>query len=184
MIGWDEDIKKKLGRCGQNVFIGKYCTIVYPELLFLGDNVRIDPHCHITTRLEMAGDNFVGAHCIFSGGAVHKITFGKGSFMGYNSELYCASEDYSGEFGMIGDCWFENKIDHGDIEFKDYGGIASGVMVWPGVTIPEGCAIGARSMVRRKDYLVPWSVYWGNPLQLHKTRPHDPPKIKLKDRWL
>ena len=43
-------------------------------------------------------------------------------------------------------------------------------MVMPGVKIPEGCTIGAKSFVYSKNNLQPWSVWIGNPLNLHKQR--------------
>ena len=53
MAGWNEDIKKELGYCGNNVVIGNYTILTNPKNVFLGDNVRIDPFCLITTALEV-----------------------------------------------------------------------------------------------------------------------------------
>jgi acetyltransferase-like isoleucine patch superfamily enzyme len=43
-------------------------------------------------------------------------------------------------------------------------------MVFPGITIPEGCTIGAKSLIHSKNELKEWSIYLGNPLQFHKER--------------
>ena len=43
-------------------------------------------------------------------------------------------------------------------------------MVFPKVTLPEGCAIGAKSLVYTKNDLQQWGVYLGHPLKLHKPR--------------
>lgn len=43
-------------------------------------------------------------------------------------------------------------------------------MVFPNVTLPEGCAIGAKSFIHTKNNLQPWGVYIGNPVELHKPR--------------
>ena len=56
MIGWNEDIKKTLGSCGTNVFIGHNVIFTNPSEVHLGNNVRIDPFTLITTKLTV-GDN-------------------------------------------------------------------------------------------------------------------------------
>jgi acetyltransferase-like isoleucine patch superfamily enzyme len=40
----------------------------------------------------------------------------------------------------------------------------------PGVTIPEGCTVGAKSFVYTRNELTPWAVFIGTPPVLHKTR--------------
>ena len=87
-----------------------------------------------------------------------------------NGKLFCASEDYSGEEGPVNEFWGNNKIYRGDITLKDYSGIASDAMIFPGVTIPEGCTVGAKSFIHTKNDLQPWGVYLGNPAKLHKPR--------------
>ncbi|MBC8551134.1 MAG: hypothetical protein H8D23_15930 [Candidatus Brocadiales bacterium] len=170
MIGWNEDIKKELGSCGENVYIGHNTIFTNPANVHLGDNVRIDPFCLITTALEVDSYAQICSHAVLGGGAQHKITLGKWNFIGYGSKLFCASEDYSGDFGPVNEFWGDNKIFRGDITFQDYAGIASDVMVLPGVTLPEGCTIGAKSFVYTKNELYSWSVMLGNPLKYHKSR--------------
>jgi len=46
--------------------------------------------------------------------------------------------------------------------------VASEAFVGPGVTIPDGCVIGARAVV--SGVLEPWSVYAGNPAKKVKLR--------------
>ena len=170
MIGWNEEIKKELGSCGENVFIGHYVIFTNPKNVHLGNNVRIDPFTLITTALE-TGDNIqICSHAVLGGGSNHKITLGDWVFIGYGSKLFCASEDYSGEFGPVNEYWGKNKIFRGDITFENYSGIASDVMVMPSVKIPEGCTVGAKSFIYTKNILEPWNVYLGNPLALHKPR--------------
>jgi len=170
MIGWNEEIKKNLGFCGKNVFIGHNTIFTNPKNVFLGDNVRIDPFCLITTALQIDSYVQICSHVVLGGGNKHKITLGKWNFIGYGSKLFCASEDYSGEFGPVNEFWGNNKIFRGDITFKDYSGIASDVMILPNVTLPEGCTIGAKSFVYSKAVLKEWAVFIGNPLKFHKDR--------------
>lgn len=170
MIGWNEEIKQHLGSCGENVFIGHNVIFTNPSNVHLGNNVRIDPFTLITTALE-TGDNIqICSHAILGGGKTHKVKLGNWSWIGYGSKLFCASEDYTGEYGPVNEFWGNNKIYRGNITFNNYSGIASDVMVFPDVTLPEGCAVGAKSFIHTKNSLKPWGVYIGNPAELHKTR--------------
>lgn len=170
MIGWNEEIKKELGYCGNNVYIGKNTFFTNPKNVFLGDNVRIDPFCWITTGLKTGNNIQITSHVVLGGGSKHDIILGDWCFIGYGSKLFCASEDYSGDYGAVNEYWGNNKIFRGNITFNSYSGVASDVIVMPGVTIPEGCTIGAKSFVYTKNDLTPWSVWIGNPLKFHKSR--------------
>jgi acetyltransferase-like isoleucine patch superfamily enzyme len=170
MIGWNEEIKNDLGYCGENVYIGQNVVFTNPEHVILHDNVRIDPFTLITTALEVGRYVQICSHAVLGGGSDHKITLGDWSFIGYGSKLFCASEDYSGDEGPVNEFWGSNKIYRGNITFKDYSGVASDVMVFPGVTVPEGCTVGAKSLIHTKNNLSEWGVYIGSPPVLHKTR--------------
>lgn len=169
-MAWNEEIKKELKYCGENVYIGNYTIFTNPKEVVIHDNVRIDPFSLFTTKLEL--DNYVQicSHVVFGGGNQHTIKMGKWSFAGYGSKLFCASEDYTGEFGPVNEFWGNNKIFRGDITISNYAGIASDVMLFPGVTIPEGCTVGAKSFVHTKNNLTPWSIFIGNPIEFHKFR--------------
>lgn len=169
-MAWNEDIKKELGACGKNVFIGHHVIFTNPSQVFLDDNVRIDPFTLITTQLQVGKYVQICSHAVLGGGAQQKITLGKWCFIGYGSQLFTASEDYSGHQGPVNEFWGNNKIFRGDITFNDYCGVASQVIVMPGCTLPEGCTIGAQSMVYKSTELQQWAVYLGNPLKLHKHR--------------
>jgi len=181
MIGWNESIKKELGYCGSNVFIGHNVLFTNPKEVYLGDNVRIDPFSLITTKLKVGNFVQICSHTVLGGGSTHQITLGDWTFIGYGSKLFCASEDYSGNFGPVNEFWGNNKIFRGDISIHDYAGIASDVMLFPGVQIPEGCTIGAKSFVHTKNELTTWSVWLGNPLSFHKERNKSEILKKAKD---
>lgn len=169
-MSWNEEIKKDLGYCGENVFIGHNTIFTNPSQVFLGDRVRIDPFCLITTGLTTGNNIQITSHCILGGGKNHIITLGDWCFIGYGSKLFCASEDYSGDHGPVNEFWGSNKIFRGDIRLENFSGVASDVIVMPNIILPEGCTIGAKSFVYKSDNLTPWSVWIGNPLQLHKAR--------------
>jgi len=189
LIGWNEDIKRHLGHCGENVFIGHNTMFANPEKVFLGDNVRIDPFCWISAGLKTGNNVQITSHVVLGGGSCSTITLGDWTFVGYGTKFFCGSEDYSGEHGPVNDFWGNNKVYRGDITISDYAGVASDVMVMPGVTIPEGCTIGAKSFVYTRNALTPWSVWIGNPLKFHKDRNKErvlelaKDKQFLKEKW-
>ncbi len=170
MVGWDEKRKKDLKYCGENVYIGQNVIFTNPKEVILGDNVRIDPFTLITTALEVGNYVQICSHVVLGGGNQHKITLGNWTFIGYGSKLFCASEDYSGDYGPVNEFWGNNKIFRGDISFEDYSGVASDVMVFPNVTVPTGCTVGAKSFIYTKNDLKSWSVFIGSPLKFHKER--------------
>jgi putative colanic acid biosynthesis acetyltransferase WcaF len=49
--------------------------------------------------------------------------------------------------------------------------IAAEAFVAPGVTVPDGCVIGARAVVSGK--LEPWTIYAGNPARILRSRDYD-----------
>lgn len=173
MLGWDEGIKKSFKRCGNNVYIGHNVMFANPSNISLGDNVRVDPFTLITCGLETGNNVQICSHVVLGGGSGRKVVLGDWTFIGYGSKLFCASEDYSGDHGPVNEFWGKNKIYEGDIILENYSGVASDVIVFPGVSIPEGCTVGAQSLIHTKNNLEPWSVFIGNPLVFHKGRNRD-----------
>jgi acetyltransferase-like isoleucine patch superfamily enzyme len=185
MIGWNEEIKKELKYCGEQVFIGRYTIFTNPKEVILEDRVRIDPFCLITTGLHVRSNSQICSHAVLGGGSRQFVKLGKWSWIGYGSQLFTATEDYTGDYGPVCEFWGSNKIVRGDIVFEDYAGVASQVMVFPGVTLPEGCAIGAQSFVHTRQDLKPWSLWYGNPLQWYKERNIEQiTRLAVKKDWL
>lgn len=172
---WNESIKRRLGSCGENVYIGNNTIFTNPGAVHLGDRVRIDPLSLITTGLEVGNNVQICSHTVLGGGGQHTIHLGDWTFIGYGSKLFCASEDYSGKHGPVNEYWGSNKIHRGDITFGDYSGVASDVVVMPGIELPEGCRIGAKSFVYSDENLREYSIflYKNNKLEYHNAVDRD-----------
>ena|SRR3990167_6020631 len=169
MNSWNEEIKKELGGCGTDVFIGHNVMFTDPKAVFLGNRVRIDPFTLITAGLVTGNNIQICSHVVMIGGG-QKVIMGDWTFAAYGSKIITASEDQNGDFGPVNNFWGENKVNRGDVTLKNFSGISADVIVMSGVTIPEGCTIGAQSLVYRDRDLLPWSVFWGNPLKFRKNR--------------
>ena len=78
-------------------------------------------------------------------------------------------DDFSGDY-LIGPVHPESvtHVTGGTVIVKKYTQIGANVLVFPNLTIGEGCVVGACSMVR-KD-LAPWGIYYGIPAIRMKER--------------
>jgi len=159
---WDTTWPHRLAACGANVRIGHNVVFTSPERVWLGDNVRIDPFTYISGSLT-TGDNVqICAGAVLGGRA--GITLGSWTFVGYGSKLFTASEDYR---YLVNEYWGACHVDSRPILFGDYAGVASDVIVMPGVTLKDGCRIGAKSFIYRSPEHG-WAIYAGNPPNLRR----------------
>ena len=168
MSGWNEEIKKSLGGCGKNVRIGHNVIITQPQNVFLGDDVRIDPFTLITSKQKTGNFVHVCSHVVL-GGSGYQVSLGDWAFVGYGSQLFTQSEDYSGHYGPVNEEWSGNKTDGGDIVFNEYSGVASGCIIFPRVVLPRGTCIGVRTTVRAnraRRRLQEFKVYQGDNLDM------------------
>ena len=168
MLGWNEEIKKEFKSCGENVLIGHNVMFARPELVELGNNVRIDPFTYIGGGL-VCGDNIqICSHNTLVG---RKTIHLKGwNFLAYGCKLITASEDFLGDYGPVNDWWGDNKVYEGDIVFEKYGGTCSDVIVMPDTTIPEGTVFGAKSFVNKNHKAQEYELWLGSPLTKYRDR--------------
>jgi acetyltransferase-like isoleucine patch superfamily enzyme len=52
--------------------------------------------------------------------------------------------------------------------FEDFANVATNVVIFPGITLGEGCVIGAASVVTKSTQ--PWTIYMGIPSRPVKPR--------------
>jgi dTDP-4-amino-4,6-dideoxy-D-glucose acyltransferase len=166
-----EDIEKigfkTLGDC---VLISDKASIYNAQNISIGSNIRIDDFCVISAGekgIEI-GD-YVHIACFVSliGNELIKIN----DFVGISSKtsIYSSSDDYSGNFltGPTIPAIFK-KVDNRPVVFQSHSIIGSGSVILPGVTIGEGTAVGAMSLVIKN--LDSWSIYSGIPAKFIKLR--------------
>jgi galactoside O-acetyltransferase len=155
---------------GDNVMISNKSSIYGSKNIEIGSNVRIDDFCIIS-----AGEggikigNYVHiacyAHLIGSGEIIledHSQVSGK-------SSIYSSSDDFSGDY-LVGPTVpkeFTN-VKNLKVHLKKYVVLGCNTVVLPGVTIEEGTAIGALSLVSKN--LPSYGIYGGNPLKFIKER--------------
>ncbi len=156
---------------GKNVAIAKNCTIIGVSNISIGNNVRIDGYCSIiaagTGYVTLGSYIHIGGGCILVAGA--GVIMEDFSGLSQGVKIYSKTDDYSGEHltnPTVPDKY--TKITQGKVEIKKHVIMGSGSVVLPKVTIGEGSAIGALSLVTKS--LDAWWVYFGSPVKKVKKR--------------
>ena len=156
---------------GRNVQISKNCTIIGIENIEIGNDVRVDSYCCITAAgqgwLKIGSFVHIGAYCFLTAGAgIHLNDF---SGLSQGVRIYSRSNDYSGKH--LTNPTVPEKytgVTSGTVTLGRYVIIGSGSVILPNITIGEGSAVGALSIVNRN--LEPWGVYFGCPVKRLHSR--------------
>jgi acetyltransferase-like isoleucine patch superfamily enzyme len=156
--------------------IGRGCKIS-PHAKFygidrieIGDNVRIDDFCIISAGeggIKIGSNIHIAAHCFMAGAAQIQIDDYVG--VGVRSVVHSSSDDFSGNF-LIGPQLTKEhtNVKSEKVWLKKYSVLGAGCIVLPGVTVDEGCAVGAMSLVRKS--LPSYQIWGGNPIKFIRTR--------------
>jgi galactoside O-acetyltransferase len=170
---YTEEELKTLGlkHYGKNVKISRKAMIYNTDQIEIGNHVRIDDFCILSGRIQFGDYIHIGVFTQLSGstGGMYLHDF---SGVSYNSTILANSDDYSGEFltnPMVPMKY--RKIAPAPVVFEKHALVATRCAVMPGITLGEGCAVGAMSLVL-KD-VDPWSIYVGIPAKWIKERKRD-----------
>ena len=167
---------------GKNVIIGKTVRIRYPELVEIGDNVIIDDFTYISTALKIDSYVHISAGAKIIGGKNCTVSFGSFSTLAPNVVLAAGSDDYmAGLATPLVDAKFKGQVEYGDIKIGKHCIVGAGTVILPGVTLQEGSAVGALSLV--KTDLESWTLYAGTPAELIKGRDEEA-ILKLEQDFL
>lgn len=155
-------------RCyGENVKISRYSRIYSPSNIEIGNNVRIDDFCILSGRIILGNNIHISPYVALYGAMGIEME----DFTGISAHctIYSAMDDFSGEY-LIGPVHPEEttNVTGGKVLIKKFVQIGAHSLVFPNLTISEGCVIGACSMLRKDTE--PWGVYYGIPALLHEFR--------------
>lgn len=165
----EKEIKKLLlKKVGSNVKISKHCFFYNPDNISLGDNVRIDDFCILSGKITIGNNVHISAGTYLYAGD-SEIIINDYSSVSSKSVIFATTDDYSGEYlaNATVDSSKRNVI-KGKVIIDKYCVIGTGSTILPGVSIKEGCAIGAMSLVNKS--LEPWGIYVGIPCKRIKER--------------
>ncbi len=164
---------------GLNVLISRNAVLYQPELLEIGNNVRIDDFTKISGKVVLGDYIHIAQFCGLYGG-------NEGIFMddfsGLSSRvvIYATSNDYSGE--SLTNPAVPEKYRSTDksypVKFEKHVIVGTTSVILPGVTIGEGCSIGVMSTVFKT--LEPWGIYVGSPVR--RIKEHSKKLLELEQQ--
>jgi dTDP-4-amino-4,6-dideoxy-D-glucose acyltransferase len=162
-----------LQKIGEDVFVSQNVEIRRPHLVSLGNHVAIDTGFYITTRAEIGDYVHIAPYVTVIGGADAFFKVGNFSGISAGCRIVCATDAYLGEglTSCIIPDQYRDRVINEPVIIDDFAAIGTNVVIMPGVTIGEGCAIGACALVTADTE--PWTVYVGIPARPIKIRPKE-----------
>lgn len=155
---------------GLDVAIWPLAKIVFPERISIGSSVIIDDFVFIMSGEETNIASFVhiASFVSITGGGHFMIE----DFAGISSgtRVFTGDDDYLGGSltGPTVPAEYRKPL-RSFVHVKKHAIIGANSVILPGVTIGEGVAIGAGSLVKRD--CEPWTIYVGSPAKPIKDRP-------------
>lgn len=148
---------------GSNVQISECARFHGASFIDIGDNVRIDDFCVLSAGpggIRVGDFVHVAVYCSLIG----RQTIDIDDFANLSSRvsIYSSSDDFSGASltnPMVPDEF--KQVTHAPVRIRRHVVVGSGTVVLPGVTIGEGSAIGALSLV--KSSCDDFGIYAGVP---------------------
>ena len=136
--------------------------------------ITIGDNCHFGRNLwiwvKRGAEFTLGDNCIFGGDAYIRVScalrMGDHSGIAEHGSMRDANHGIEAGSDFMGQPSFHAPITVG----RDVW-IGAGCRILAGATLPDGCIIGANSVVLKGSVLVPGGVYGGVPVRLLKMRP-------------
>lgn len=158
-----------LASVGQDVTIWPLAKIVAPEVIRIGDSVIIDDFVFLMGGAKSTIGSFV--HIAAFASIVGGGEFVMEDFAGLSggSRVYTGDDDYTGGSltGPTVPPEYRQPV-RSFVHIKKHAIIGANTVILPGVTIGEGAAIGACSLVT-KD-CEPWTIHVGTPARPLRPR--------------
>jgi dTDP-4-amino-4,6-dideoxy-D-glucose acyltransferase len=167
---------------GRNVQVSDRAAVHGASRVSLGDEVRIDDFCVISAGADgiVLGRNVhVAVFCSLIGAARIELD----DFAGLSSRVsvYSSSDDYSGQAltNPTVPAEFTN-VKHAPVRVGRHVIVGAGSVILPGVTLHDGCAVGALSLVSRS--CEGFGVYSGVPAR--RLGPRARQLLELERRYV
>ena len=153
---------------GKNVRISKRASIYKPELMKIGNNVRIEDFCVINGEISIGNNVMICVYCLLDGYA--GITIEDNVTFAAKVSVHSGSDDYSVRslFGCFAPMELRKEHVSAPVLIKKHSLIGDSSIIMPGVCLAEGTAVGAMSFVNRST--AEWGIYAGIPAQRIKER--------------
>lgn len=152
---------------GKNVLISRFARIYSADNITIGDNVRIDDFCILSGSITLGSHIHISPYVALYGAL--GIVFEDYTGISAHSVVYSAMDDFSGDYlvGSVHPAELTN-VTGGRVLIKRFSQIGVNCVVFPNLTLFEGVAVGACSLVTHS--LQSWGIYVGTPVQRIKDR--------------
>jgi len=152
---------------GAEVYISRFARFYAPNLMEIGNHVRIDDFCILSGPIKLGSYIHISAYCALYG----KLEIEMEDYTGLSPRctIFSASDDFSGDY-LVGPMISEEltNVTGGKVIIRKYSQIGAGSIILPNVIIEEGVAVGAMSLVNKNTE--PWKIYAGIPIKYLKER--------------
>jgi galactoside O-acetyltransferase len=152
---------------GFHVLISRNARFYGIDQICIGNHVRIDDFCVLSGEINIGSYVHIGAYCALYGrfGIVMEDYTG----LSPRCTVFSATDDFSGDY-LISPM-VEEEFTHilgGKVVIKKHSQIGASCVILHDLTIGEGVAVGAMSLV--KNSLEPWGIYGGIPVRKIRDR--------------
>jgi len=165
---------------GEGVLVSRKASVYGAKNISIGNHVRIDDFCVLSAGEGgiFLGDYIhIGVYSSIIGGGAMTLD----DFVNISSRvsIYSSNDDYSGMAmtNPMVPARYTN-VEVADVRICKHAIVGSGSVILPGITIGEGVAIGALSLVN-KD-CKPFGIYAGAPARRTNERKTDLLELELK----
>lgn len=156
---------------GENVKISDKASIYNAEQIEIGDYSRIDDFCVLSGKIKIGSFCHIAAMCLVAGGQ-KGICLDDFCGLSYGTKVFSQSDDYSGGAMVSPLVPLEYKDEKKEkVVLGRHVIVGAGSTVLPGVSVAEGCSIGAMTLVNKST--TPWGIYVGIPAKRVKERKKD-----------
>ena len=158
---------------GANVLISDKASFYNCANIKLGNNVRIDDFCILSAGvggIEISNYVHIAVYTSLIGAG--RIAISDFCNISSRVSIYSSNDDYSG--ATMTNPTVPNKytgVCNADVFFGKHVIVGSGSIILPGLTLEEGVAIGALSLVTKNCDA--FGIYAGNPAKHIKERKRD-----------
>lgn len=155
---------------GKNSKLSGKASYYNCQSIIIGDNVRIDDFCVLSAGaggIEIGNHIHIAVYSSLIGAG--KITLDDFSNISSRVAIYSSNDDYSGTSMTNPTVPVEyTNVTHADVIIGRHAIIGAGSVVLPGITIEEGVAVGALSLVSKNCQA--FGIYSGVPSKRIKER--------------
>lgn len=165
---------------GEDVLLSRKSSIYGAGQIRIGSHVRIDDFSVLSGRIDIGNYVHIAVAVDMFGGQAG-IEMQDFSTLSSRTAVYAISDDYSGASmtnPMIPEDY--KNIIESRVTIGRHVIVATGCTILPGVSLGEGCAVGAMSLIRKDTE--PWTIVAGIPARVIRARSKE--LLKLEAQFL